>query len=150
MESTNRSCSVNLSIVSSFGSSKYWFLSYHQSCSSRPMKGARNLPSLKLTANLPLKTNGWKMKFPFGMAYFQGQNVGFRVPGYPKWKVSRPWFGRLPGPWLQHVSGSNGVMLMLQQLIADAKERRNFAHFDRFLLNAKKGPTYPVSASTSK
>ena len=28
--------------------------------------------SLKLTASLHLKINGWKMKFPFGMAYFQG------------------------------------------------------------------------------
>ena len=73
--------------------------------------------------------------------------------GYPKLKVSPPWFGRLRAPgfsMFQLVAGSNGVMLMLQQLIADAKERRNFAHFGRFLLNAKEGPTYPVSASTSK
>ena len=28
--------------------------------------------SLKLTASLPLKTDGWKMEFHFGMAYFQG------------------------------------------------------------------------------
>ena len=26
---------------------------------------------LKLTASLPLKMDGWKMKFPFHMAYFQ-------------------------------------------------------------------------------
>lgn len=96
MESTNRSCSVNLSIVSSFGSSKYWFLSYHQSCSSRPMKGARNLPSLKLTANLPWKPMvGRWMSFSDGLfsrakCLFQG--------GYPKWKVSPPWFGRLRAP----------------------------------------------------
>lgn len=144
MERTNRRCSVNLSIVSSFGSSKYWFLSYHQSCSSRPMKGARNLPSLKLTANLPLKTNGLKMNVLLGWLIFKGKMfVSGRVPeikGFPSmvWKAA--------GPWFQLVAGSNGVMLMLQQLIADAKERRNFAHFDRFLLNAKKGPTYPVSA----
>ena len=102
MEITNRSCSVNLSIVSSFGSSKYWFLSYHQSCSSRPMKGARNLPSLKLTSNLPLKTNGWKINVLLGWLIFKGKMfVSGRVPeikGFP----SMVW--KAPGPWFQHVS----------------------------------------------
>ena len=37
------------------------------------------LPSLQLTASLPLKIDGWKMKFPFGEAYFQGAfAVSFR------------------------------------------------------------------------
>ena len=34
--------------------------------------------SLKLMANLALKMNGWKMSFPFGMAYFRGRTGSFR------------------------------------------------------------------------
>ena len=37
----------------------------------------RQLHSLQLTASLHLKINGWKMKFPFGIPYFQGRAVSF-------------------------------------------------------------------------
>ena len=36
-----------------------------------------NLPSLKLTASLHLKMDGWNMKFPFPKAHFQGLYVSF-------------------------------------------------------------------------
>ncbi len=35
------------------------------------------LPFLKLTFS-PLQNDGWKIFFPFGMAYFQGRTVSFR------------------------------------------------------------------------
>ena len=41
-------------------------VSYYTSCV--------RLPSLKLTFS-HLKMDGWKMKFPFGMAHFQGRLV---------------------------------------------------------------------------
>ena len=37
----------------------------------------KQLHSLQLTASLHLKINGWKMKFPFGIPYFQGRAVSF-------------------------------------------------------------------------
>lgn len=35
-----------------------------------------NLPSLKLTESL--KINGWKIEFPFRMAYFPQRTVSFK------------------------------------------------------------------------
>ena len=45
-----------------------------ESCVSRGVYEGVTLPEtcLKLTASLHLKISGWKMKCPFGIAYFQG------------------------------------------------------------------------------
>ncbi len=58
------------------------------------------LPSLKLTASLPLKMDGWNSTFLLGFGLFWGQTVGFRVNkdigcrgnpfGQPAWCRWRP------------------------------------------------------------
>ena len=46
-----------------------------------------SIPSLKLTASLPLKMDGWKMKSPFGMAYLEGlckfrEGISYAISGH--------------------------------------------------------------------
>ena len=37
---------------------------------------------------MPLKMDGWNMKIPFGMAYFQGRTASFREDTLPKFNSS--------------------------------------------------------------
>ena len=67
-----------------------WFFPLFSGFTKRPFGGClgissinsimlvyKTIISLQLTASLHLKINGWKMKFPFGIPYFQGRAVSF-------------------------------------------------------------------------
>ena len=46
------------------------------------------IQSLKLTASLPLKIDGWKMRFPFGALIFRGL-FGMAMENPPFWEKSQ-------------------------------------------------------------